>query len=124
MKVVIQSNCGPYGLPRHALEAASTVLPARIIGQIDQLVVVAKPWGPEPFEYDPKRRIAYFAYPGDPNREEVREGALRELLLGFARLDVGGEFRIPLTARQRDDLSAFVDQWYPVCLKAINDQAV
>lgn len=124
MKIIIQSNCGPYGLSRRALEAAAQVVPARIVQQIDQLVVVANRWGLEPFEYDPKRRVAYFSYPGDPNDEEVREGALRELLLGFARLDAGAEFGIHLTERQREEFRAFIDQWYPPCATAIAKLAV
>jgi hypothetical protein len=83
VKIVIQSDCGPYGLSRRALEAVAEVLPARIVQQIDQLLVVANRWGVEPFEYDRKRRVAYSSYPGDSSDEEVRLQALRELLLAL-----------------------------------------
>ena len=119
MKIVIQSNCGPFGLSRRALEAVAEVLPTRIVHQIDQFVVVANRWGVEPFEYDPKRRVAYFSYPGDPNDEEVRRQALHELLLGFARLDVGAEFRIHLSDHQREEFRGFIEEWYPQCARAI-----
>ncbi len=121
MKVVIQSNCGPFGLSRRGVEAACALLPDRIVRQIDKLVLVAEPWGVEAFEYDPKRRVAYFAYPGDSNVREIREAALRELLLGFARLDAGAEFGIRVTDGQRIEFGAFIDQWCPVCLKAITE---
>jgi hypothetical protein len=124
MKIVIQSNCGPYGLTRRALEAVSAVLPARIVERIDQLVVVKERWGPEPFEYDRKRRVVYFAYPGDSNRKEVREGALREFLFGCARLEAGGRFQVAMTDRQRKAFSEPVDRWYPACWKVINGEDV
>lgn len=121
MKIVIQSNCGPYGLSRRALEAVAEVVPARIVHQIDQLVVVSNSWGAEPFEYDPKRRVAYFSYPGDSNDEEVVGGALHELLLGLARLDAGAEFGIHLSDRQRDEFRGFIERWYSQCATAITN---
>lgn len=122
MKVVIQSNSGPYGLSRRGVEAACSVLPDGVVREIDQLVLVADKWGVEPFEYDPKRRVAYFAYPGDSNTKGIREDALRELLLGFARVEAGAEFRIRLTDRQRSEFGPFIDQWFPACLEAIKDE--
>jgi hypothetical protein len=119
MKVVIQSNCGPYGLSRRAIEAAAAVLPDHIIHQIDKLVVVSNAWGFEPFEYDPRGRVAYFSYAGDPTDRELRDRALRELLLGFARVDAGAEFRVRLSERQRATFNAFIDQWYSACTTAI-----
>ena len=123
MKIVIQSNCGPFGLSRRALEAVREVLPARLVQQIDELLVVADRWGVEPFEYDRKRRVAYFSYPGNSNDEEVRRKALHELLLGFARLDAGAEFRTHLSERQREEFRAFIEQWYAQCATAITNAA-
>jgi hypothetical protein len=123
LKLIIQSNSGPYGLNRRAVTAVCSVLPADIVAQIDRLVLVSERWGHEPFEYDPKRKVAYFAYPGDPNIESVRDGALRELLLGFARLEAGDKFKARLTAKQRDSFNAFIDHWHEACSKAIKDQA-
>ena len=119
MKIVIQSNCGPYALSRHDLEAVAGVLPARIVRQIDQLHVGSNRWGIEPFEYDPKRGVAYFSYPGDPTDAEVRQRALCELLLGFARLEANAEFRVHLSDRQREKFRPFIEQWYPQCVPEV-----
>ena len=95
----------------------------RILRQIDQLILVAERWGVEPFEYDPKRRVAYFSYPGDSKDAEVRQRALCELLLGFARLDAHAEFRVHLSDRQREEFRPFIEQWYRQCMTAIESAA-
>lgn len=119
MKVVLQSNSGPFALSRRSVALAASVLPARIIRRVAKLVMVGESTGPEPFEFDPDKRIAQFCIPGDPHNVEARDRALRELVLGFARLDSSDSFGKSLTDRQRDTFQAFVDEWHPKCLKAI-----
>ncbi len=121
MKVVIQSNCGPFALSRRSIAVAASVLPARITRRIATLLVVGESAGPEPFEYDPRRRIAQFCIPGDARDPQARDRALRELLLGFARLDSGGPFGVRLTDGQRDNFTTFVDEWHQQCEKAIGE---
>jgi len=121
MKVVIQSNCGPYALSRRSIAVAASVLPARVTRRIATLVVVRDSAGPEPFEYDAEARSVQFRIPGDPRNPEAHDRALRELLLGFARLESGGAFGMSLSDRQRDAFKAFVDEWHPRCAKAIEE---
>lgn len=121
VKVVIQSNSGPFALSRRSIAAAASVLPARITRCIVTLLVVAESAGPEAFEYDARRRIAQFCFPGDPRDPQARDRALQELLLGFARLDSDSPFGVRLTDKQRDTFTTFVDEWHPRCQKAIEE---
>src|SRR6266581_5847406 len=124
MKVVFQSNSGPFALSRRSLAAAASVLPDRIIRRISKLVVVGESVGPEPFEFDRKKRVAQLCIPGDPHDAQARDRALRELLLGLARLDLNPEFQTSLTDGQRITLQAFADEWHPRCLKAIAEAGI
>ncbi len=119
MKIVMQSDSGPFALSRRSIAVASSVLPTRITRRIAQLIVVGEHEGPEPFEYYPKRRLVQFCVPGNPHDAQARDRALHELLIGFARLDSGDTFGTRLTDRQRKALATFVDEWHPKCLKAM-----
>ncbi|HTK31878.1 MAG TPA: hypothetical protein VL332_07930 [Candidatus Saccharimonadaceae bacterium] len=123
MKVVLQSNSGPFALSRRSIAAAASVLPAGITRRVTKLLVVGESAGPEPFEFDPHERIVQFRIPGDPHDVEARHRALRELLLGFARVDSGESFGMRLTDRQRDGFQGFVEEWLPRCLEAIAEAA-
>lgn len=119
MKVVLQSNSGPFALSRRSIAVAASVLPARIIRRVAEILIVGESTGPEPFEFNRDKRSARLSIPGDAHNAEVRDHALRELLLGFARLDAGESFGISLTDRQRSTFQSFIDEWHPRCLKAI-----
>src|SRR5262245_28172967 len=94
MKVVIQSNSGPFALGRRSIALAASVLPARIVGRVTRLVVVGESAGPEAFEYDARRHSATFHLLGNARDAQARERALRELLLGFARIDASATFGV------------------------------
>lgn len=119
VKVVIPRNSGPFGWSRRRIEPVVKALPPDVVSKIVRRVLVAEPWGFEPFEYDAGAGTAYFASPGDAHDQAVRDAALRQLLRGFARVHAGAEFRIRLSGRQRGTFSDLVEQWFPACAKAI-----
>jgi hypothetical protein len=111
VKVVIQSNSGPFALSRRSVALATSVLPARILDRVATLVLVGdRPH--EPFRYHSKERIAEFCLPGNSRDSGARDKALRELMIGFASLN---------PAREGDDVEPFVEEWLPRCLKAITE---
>jgi hypothetical protein len=112
MKVVIQSNSGPFALSRHAVAAATSVLPARIVRRVAKLMLVGDARHSTPFEYHSKERIATFCFPANPHDSRARDRALRELLIGLASLE-------PDPAG--DDVETFVGEWLPRCVKAITE---
>src|SRR5262245_32524766 len=111
MKILIQSNAGPFALSRRSIAVATSVLPADLVRRVAKLYVVRE-GGPEPFEYS-SGRVVYFCIPGNSRDPHARDRALRELLLGFLRVESGGKFGVPLSDRHRDEFKTFVDEWHP-----------
>lgn len=123
MKLVFQSNSGPYALARRQIVAALSVLPDRLLRRVDELVLVGERGGADAIEHLARRRLVLLCIPGDSHDPQARERALRELLLGFARLESGDAFGEPLDERRRSELETRVDEWYPRCFKAMAEVA-
>ena len=106
-----------------AIRAVTSILPARVVQRVDRLLVRDQPVGPEPFEYDAATKRAEFACLGEPDDPEARDQALRELLLGFARVDSEAKFGIQLEETERAAFASLVAEWYPRCAELVTREA-
>jgi len=123
VQIVKKPSDRRYALSIRAIRAAVSILPKDVLQRIDRLLVLDQPVGPESFEYDARTKQAQFACLGDPDDPDASDRSLRELLLGFARVDADAAFGITLGDAERAAFDAFVDRWYPRCADIVANLA-
>lgn len=123
MQILKRPSDRPYALSMRAIRAATRILPAHVLQRVERLLVLDHPVGPERFEYDAQTKQAQFACLGDANDADARAHALRDLLLGLARVDAEAPFGIQLGDADRKAFDSFVDRWYPRCAEIVANLA-
>lgn len=72
----------------------------------------------EVFEYSESLRVVYFSFPVKEKTSEIVASAVRELLVGLARLKAHSRFYLPVKEVERASYEEFVNQWFPTCIVA------
>jgi hypothetical protein len=124
MKIIVAATRHAHALSRRQVEALFAALPPEFGRAIDEFVLSNFERGAEPFEYIASKRRVEFYMPVVEKTAETTERALREFLLGVARMQAGSTFWRPLDRSERRDYEGFLDQWLPVCMAALSQGAV
>ena len=120
MKIVVYNSYEQYALSRTEVEIIREVLPLKAWARVRKLHLAhSHPHKAEVFEFDTETGIAYLIAPVKEKTSAIREGAVRELLLGLARVSAHSRFFLPLKASERASYEGFVAEWLPKCLEAI-----
>lgn len=122
MKIVVQNHIGHYALSRKQVEAIYSVLPSALWNKVAQFHLCHDRRNSERFEYSQETRIVYFSFPVKQKTAELVEAAVRELLIGLARLQSGSKFYLPLKQTERESYAPFVTEWFSKCIVAIAKQ--
>jgi len=97
-----------------------TVLPKEYWVKISEFHLAhSHPKKAEVFEFDETTNIGYFVMPVKEKNPELRSVAIRELLLGLARIRAKSRFFHPLKPIERQDYEAFISEWLPRCEAAL-----
>ena len=124
MKIVVAATRHAHALSRRQVEKLFAALPPEFSGAIDEFVLSNFERGAEPFEYVASTRRVEFYMPVVEKTPETTERAVREFVLGLARLQAGSTFWRPLDRSERRDYDAFLERWLPVCRAALNEGGV
>jgi hypothetical protein len=73
----------------------------------------------EGFDYDYNSKIAYFGYSVFKKSPETSEDAVRNLLIGLARITAKAKFGHFIPKNEMEEYLLFVDLWFQKCIKAI-----
>lgn len=121
MKIVVYNSYEQYALSRAEIETIRDVLPVLCWARIRELHIAhSHPQQAESFEWDEGRQTGYLIAPVKQKTVAHRTNALRELLIGLARVKARSRFFVPLRASERADYSEFVNEWLPKCEVAID----
>lgn len=118
MKIVVHNHSNQYALSRKQVEAIYSVLPSAMWSKVAEFHLCDDQRNREIFEYSKELRIVSFSFPIKEKTAEVVEIAVRELLIGLARLRSGSTFYLPLKQRERESYTQFITQWFSKCLAA------
>jgi hypothetical protein len=124
MKIIVAATRHAHALSRRQVEALFEALPPEFDRAIDEFVLSNVKRGAEPFEYIASTRRVEFYMPVVEKTPETIERALREFVLGVARMQAGSTFWRPLDRSERRDYDEFLEQWLPVCRAALGQQVV
>jgi hypothetical protein len=120
MKIVIYNSPDQYALSRAELEIIKSTLPRELWARIDEFHIAhSDPRTVEPFEYYEKGRIVYLVMPVKEKTPEIRTVAIKELLLGLARIQNKSRFFIALKPKERESYENFISEWLPKCEAAL-----
>ena len=120
MKIVVYNTSDQYALSRSEVEALKTVLPKEYWAKVGEFHLAhSHPNHAEAFEYDEKTKIGYLIMPVKEKTPELRYSALKELLLGLARIRGQSRFFRPLKPKEREEYQPFVSEWLPRCEAAL-----
>ncbi len=122
MRIVVAATRHAHALSRRQVEKLFAALPPEFGSAIDEFVLSNFERGAEPFEYVASTRRVEFYMPVAEKTPETTERALREFVLGVARMQAGSAFWRPLDRSERRDYDEFLDQWLPVCRAALGQQ--
>ena len=120
MKIVVYNHTDQYALSRRQVEIVRALLPDALWSKISEFHLCQDHRCKEMFEYSEETRIVFFSCPVKQKTVEIVESAVRELLVGLARLRSGSAFFLPLKTRERESYSEFVEEWLPKCIAALH----
>jgi hypothetical protein len=118
MKIVVHNHSNQYALSRKQVEAIYSVLPSALWSKVSQFHLCDDQRNAEIFEYSQETRIVAFSFPVKQETTEVVEAAVRELLIGLARLKSGSKFYLSLKQTERESYAPFVTEWFSKCIAA------
>lgn len=121
MKIVVAATRHAHALSRRQVEKLFEVLPEEFSRSIDEFLLSNFERGAEPFEYVASARRVEFYMPVVDKTAETTELALREFVLGLARLQAGSTFWRPLDRSERREYEDFLERWLPVCRAALTE---
>jgi hypothetical protein len=118
MKIVVHNHVDQYALSRQQVEVLRALLPPTLWSKVSEFHLCDDHRRSEAFEYDKANKIVFFSYPVQEKTPEIIENAVRELLIGLARVRNDSEFFVRLRQRERETYTDFIEEWLPKCLKA------
>ncbi len=118
MKIVVYNHSDQFALSRRQVEAIYSVLPSALWSKVTQFHLCDDRRNKEAFEYSEQTRIVFFSLPIKEKTTAVVGTAVRELLIGLARLRSGSKFYLQLKQAERDSYAPFIEQWFLKCLAA------
>lgn len=119
MKTVVYNHSDQYALSRKQVEAIHSVLPSTLWARIEEFHLCQDRRNVEVFEYSKDLKVVFFSCPVKEKTDEVVASAVRELLIGLARLKAHSRFYLPLKEVERTSYAEFVSQWFPTCIAAV-----
>lgn len=118
MKIVVHNHIDQFALSRKQVEAIYSVLPSALWSKVSQFHLCEDQRNTEIFEYSQETRIVCFSFPVKQKTAEMVETAVRELLIGLARLNNGSKFYLPLKQTERESYTPFLTEWFSKCVTA------
>lgn len=118
MKIVVYNHSDQYALSRKQVETIHSVLPSALWVKIAEFHLCEDRRNVEVFEYSESLKVVFFSFPVKEKTPAIVASAIRELLVGLARLKARSSFYLPLKEAERASYAEFVSQWFPVCLTA------
>lgn len=118
MKIVVYNHSDQYALSRKQVEAIHSALPSALWANITEFHLCEDRRNVEVFEYSKSLKVVFFSFPVKEKTSEVVASAVRELLVGLARLKAHSRFYLPLKEAERASYAEFVSQWFPKCMAA------
>jgi hypothetical protein len=116
MKILVYNHYDQYALSRKEIELLVDLLPKEYWARISVLHLAHSHYKKaEPFEYDEKTKVGYLIMPVKEKTAELRNVAIRELLLGLIRIKAKSRFFLPMKSIEREEYKAFVEEWLPRC---------
>ena len=119
VKIIVAAIRHAHALSRRQVETLFNALPSPFAASIDEFVLSNFERGAEPFEYIERWRRVEFYMPVVDKTPETTERALREFVLGIARMQAASTFWRPLDRSERRDYDEFIAEWLPVCRAAL-----
>lgn len=119
MKIVVYNHSDQYALSRKQVEAIHSVLPSTLWVRIEEFHLCQDRRNVEMFEYGKDLKVVFFSCPVKEKTDGVVASAVRELLIGLARLKAHSRFYLPLKEIERRSYTEFVTQWFPICIAAV-----
>jgi hypothetical protein len=126
MKIIVAATRHFHALSRRQVERLFEALPPKYGAQIDEFVLSTFDRWPSPFTYLPltgNRRVE-FCMVVDEKTSATTERAVREMLLGLARIESGSKFDRPLSDQERQEQTPFITKWLPAARAAVGLQNV
>jgi hypothetical protein len=119
MKIVVAATRHAHALSRRQVEALFAALPSGLADGVDTFLLASWLRGSEPFEYIASQRRIESAMPVVDKTPATTEAAVREFLLGLARMHGGSTFWKPLNRSERCGYDEFVATHLPRCRVAV-----
>lgn len=116
MKIVVYNHSDQYALSRKQVEAIYSVLPSAFWVKIAEFHLCEDRRNVEVFEYSEPLKVVFFSFPVKEKTSAVIASAVRELLIGLARLKARSRFYLPLKEAERASYAEFVSEWFPKCI--------
>jgi hypothetical protein len=123
MKIVVAATQHAHALSRRQVEALFAALPTAFADDVETFVLANWLRGSEPFEFITSHYRIEFCMPVVDKTPATTEAALREFLLGLARMQAGSTFWKPLDRSERRGYDEFIDTHLPACRAALGLQA-
>ena len=118
MKIVVYNHYDQYALSRKQVEAIRSILPSVLWVRVAEFHLCEDRRNVEMFEYSENEKVVFFSCPVKEKTAEIVVFAVRELLIGLARLKAHSRFYLPLKKAERSSYEEFVAQWLPACVAA------
>lgn len=118
MKIIIYNHRDQYALSRKQLECIRAILPKEYFHPIKEFRLLHDQRNSEAFEYCQSDKTVWFSFMVKEKTPEVISQAVKELLIGLARIKAKSKFYQPLKEQERNEYEPFVKKWLPKCLEA------
>jgi hypothetical protein len=119
MKIIVYNHSKQYALSRSQVESIKAILPKEYFAPINEFHLLEVDRSVEIFEYSEANRIAYFSYAVDQKTPEIVSHAIKELLIGLARIKGKSKFFHKIKKIEKDDYLYFVSIWHPKCVSEL-----
>ncbi|WP_459925980.1 hypothetical protein, partial [Desulfatiferula olefinivorans] len=119
MKIIVYNYKDQYALSRKQLEKLIEVLPNKYFAPIQEFHITYSRRGSERFEYVQEYKQAHFCYPVEQKNNEIVSDAVRELLIGLARMKTSTMWGYKLSENERSLYQDFLDKWHSKCMSSL-----
>ena len=119
MKIIVYNYGDQFALSRKQVEKIAEVLPKKYFAPIQEFHITHDLRGSERFEYIQEYKQVHFYYPVEQKTNEIISDAVRELLIGLARMKNSTKWGYPISEKEIALYQEFLSEWHPKCISAI-----
>lgn len=121
MKIIVHNYKNQFALSRRQIEIISATIPEEYFKPIKEFHITPDSMGQERFEFNYKKKIAYFEYPVEHKDDEIIKDAITHLLVGLKRIKKKDIFGHVIPKNKKDQYLVFSDKWLQACFNKIKN---